>query len=173
MDLLNHLTTFAVDGATVASSLFEGGRLAYPGRKAIEHELGYVEPYTLEMEARVILGFSVGMRVAVRFLASMATEFYRGKDDTLDLLWNSHNEFSYRDIGESGPSPDRLMTALVAIEGLSSGEIEQDEMRFGGLAAEQLVRALHKEGFPPNEASLEELFDGAWPACIGLNLVSI
>lgn len=37
LSLLEHLSTFEVDGGTVASLLFEGGRLSYPGRKEIEY----------------------------------------------------------------------------------------------------------------------------------------
>lgn len=164
--LLSHLQTFEVDGATVDSLLFEGGRLAYPGRKEIEYELGYADPYTLAMEARVIEGLSKRANAAIRLLAREADDhlLFSMEDSTLELLWRSHGSWT------KGISLDRLVAALVMVEyALDGRTLNADVER----AAEILVTELHRAGFPPTRVGLEELFDGAAPACVGLGLVEL
>lgn len=165
--LMEHLTTFAVDGATVDSLLFEGGRLAYPGRKEIEYLLGYEEPYTLALEARVIEGISPQMAASIRTLGRFArTTSNDGRtdqiDSTLELLWLAHESWD-----RNGISLDRLVAALVgvnlALENKADDVIED--------ACAVLIKELHLLGFPPTHEGLEELFDGAPPACVGLGLV--
>lgn len=161
-ELRKHLETFEVDGATVDSLLFEGGRLSYPGRKEIEYQLGYVEPYTLDLEARVIEGIAPKMAAAIRVLADGAKGMVF--DPTLELLWAAHSSW------RGGISLDRLVAALVMVEfALDGRTLDPDLER----AAEILVKGLHTIGFPPTEAGLEELFDGAPPACVGLGLVDL
>jgi hypothetical protein len=164
-ELLNHLTEFVHDGATVSSLLFEGGRLSYPGRKEIEYQLGYVEPYTLELEARVIEGLPKKMEAAIRFLAAESDHLLLSGDDaTLELLWKAHSSWT------GGISLDRLVAALVVVSYAIDGRTLSSDVE---RAAEMLVRGLHSLGFPPNEAGLEELFDGAPPACVGLGMVEL
>jgi hypothetical protein len=164
-ELLDHLRSFVHDGATVDSLLFEGGRLAYPGRREIEYQLGYVEPYTLELEARVIEGLPKKVSSAIRVLADAARALAMS-EPTLDLLWAAHS--SWRE----GVSLDRLVAALVMVEYATDDRswiVDEDVQR----AAEILIRGLHSTGFPPTDEGLEELFDGAPPACVGLGLVDL
>lgn len=163
-ELQEHLETHIHDGTTVAASLFEGGRLAYPERKRLEYELNFVEPYTLDLEARVIVGLPKPIAACVRYLARVATENHRGHDETLDLLWDAHSSW-----GGTDPSLDRLAAALVAIADQSKSEKNELVER----AALALVAYLHSQGFPPNERGLEELWDGAPPACVGLGMVDL
>jgi hypothetical protein len=163
-ELLEHLRTHQIDGGTVEALLFEGGRLSYPGRKEIEYQLGYTEPYTLDFEARVIEGISPRLASVIRFLADHATA--GASDPTLELLWQAHA--SWRE----GISLDRLVAALVCVEMARDDRaalFNDDVIN----AAEMLVRGLHSIGFPPTELGLEELFDGAPPACVGLGLVDL
>ncbi len=163
--LLEHLRCYEHDGATVDSLLFEGGRLSYPGRKEIEYQLGYVEPYTLELEARVIEGISPRVAAAIRILADAARPL-ASSEPTLELLWAAHSSW------RKGISLDRLVAALVMVEYATDDRaclFDEDVTT----AAEILVRGLHSAGFPPSEAGLEELFDGAPPACVGLGLVDL
>lgn len=165
-ELVEHLSNFLFDGATVGSLLFDGGRLAYPGRKEIEYQLGYTEPYTLELEARVLEGISPKMAACIRFLADEATSNLTGTDPTLELLWKAHSSW------RAGISLDRLVAALVMVEYATDDRsvlMSEDVVR----AAELMIKGLHTVGFPPNEAGLEELFDGAPPACVGLGLVDL
>jgi len=172
-ELHAHLSSFLVDGASVGDVLFEGGRLAYPGRKDIEYQLGYTEPYTLELEARIVEGFSPAVNAAIRFLAAIATDVHSSEEETLRLLWESHREYSLeqsRAGREEGPALDRLVAALVTIEDArQAGSTDQIIIA----AASALIKALHIAGIPPTPAGLEELFDGADPACVGLGLVEI
>lgn len=165
--LLEHLRSHELDGATVASALFDGGRLSYPGRKDIEHQLGYTEPYTLELEARVIEGMPPRTVASVRYLAYIATEAHRGFDLTLDLLWGTHHAYHNR---KEGPSLDRLVAALVAIEDLRLHDISDEA---ASVAASRVILHLHTIGLPPTKEGLEELFDGADPACVGLGMVQL
>jgi hypothetical protein len=165
LDLMNHLRTFEVDGATVDSLLFEGGRLAYPGRKEIEYQLGYTEPYTLELESRAIEGIKPKMAASIRILADAARDLAMS-EPTLELLWAAHSSW------RAGISLDRLVAALVMVEYATDDRqiLVSDDVR---RAAEILVKGLHSSGFPPDEKGLEELFDGAPPACVGLGLVEL
>lgn len=169
LKLMEHLRTFEYDGATVDSLLFEGGRLAYPGRKEIEHKLGYIEPYTLELEARVIEGLPKKMSAAIRLLSREAVSTpgplaEDHLDPTLELLWMAHGAWN------DEVSLDRLVAALVMVEYATRvGPLDPNVE----MAAEVLVRGLHALGFPPTHEGLEELFDGAPPACIGLGLVEL
>ncbi len=173
--LMEHLRTYEYDGATVDSLLFEGGRLAYPGRKEIEHQLGYIEPYTLELEARVIEGLSPKMVAAIRLLSREAMCIpgplkvwsHDDADPTLELLWMAHGSW------DGAPSFDRLVAALVMIEYTLEAGPQGTFDPMIEMAAEVLVRGLHKLGFPPTHEGLEELFDGAPPACVGLGLVEL
>lgn len=168
-DLLNHLSTFEVDGASVGSLLFEGGRLTYPGRREIEYELGYAEPYTLHMEARVIEGLSKKVAASIRILSRFARtipndDWSEEIDPTLELLWIAHESWD-----RNGISADRLVAALVAVNFAMNNK--QDSLIEE--ACETLIRGLHSCGFPPDRESLEELFDGAPPASVGLGLVDL
>lgn len=174
--LAEHLSNFVYDGATVDSLLFDGGRLAYPGRKELEYQLGYEEPYTLALEARVIEGMSRQWNSACRFLARLATERVMkdgGYDHTIELLWSAHHAFAYRGEPED-PSTDRLVAALVSIE-FYKNLLANDALVMSTIieASEVLVRGLHSHGLPPTLAGLEELWDGAPPACVGLGLVEL
>ena len=167
--LLDHLTQFEVDGATVDSLLFEGGRLSYPGRKEIEYHLGYEEPYTLALEARVIEGISTKMSASIRTLARFARtipndDWSNEIDPTLELLWLSHEGWD-----QNGIALDRLVAALCGV-GFAMNN-KQNEVIEEACAI--LVRGLHSMGFPPTYEGLEELFDGAPPACVGLGLVEL
>jgi hypothetical protein len=166
--LLEHLRTYQVDGATVESALFAGGRLQYPGRKEIEQELGYSDPYTLELESRVIDGFFQSISASIRFLSAEATAGLRGVDDTLDLLWGSHAAYPRR-INE-GPSLDRLVAALVMVEEARSGRQAGADIEY---ASAVLVRGLTAAGFPAGRRALEEICADAPPACVGLGMVEI
>lgn len=165
VELMQHLSTFVHDGATVDSLLFEGGRLSYPGRKEIEYQLGYVEPYTLELEARVIEGLPKKLAAAIRILSAAASQLALD-DPTLELLWKAHGSWS------GGISLDRFVAALVVVEYATDDRnctVNEDVV----MAAEALIIGLHSLGFPPTELGLEELFDGAPPACVGLGLVEL
>ncbi len=166
LKLMEHLRTFDVDGATVDSLLFEGGRLAYPGRKEIEHQLGYIEPYTLELESRVVEGLSPKMKASIRLLSreAMSRRWFKDIDPTLELLWMAHGAW------HDGVSLDRLVAALVMVDYAMNERTFDDDIE---KASEVLVRGLHALGFPPTHDGLEELFDGAPPACIGLGLVDL
>lgn len=168
--LLQHLETYAVDGGTVASVLFEGGRLSYPGRKALEHELGYIEPYTLDHEARTISGLSKKVSASIRLLARDVTIRMSGFDLTLDLLWESHQ--AYQPMKDEGPSLDRLVAALVAVHMANDKNIYVND-RDADEACYILVSGMHDVGFPPTIDMLEELWDGAPPASVGLGMVEV
>lgn len=166
--LLRHLQTYRVDGATVDSVLFEGGRMFYTGRKEIEQQLGHTEPYTLSHEARVVEGFLRSINASIRLLSGIATCHFDGHDNTLDLLWQSHAAYE-RPMFE-GPSLDRLVAALVMVEHIrGNGHQSRDVQR----ACCVLVRGLNAAGFPSSGEALEEIWDGAAPACVGLGLVDI
>jgi len=172
-ELLQHLATHEIDGATVAGSLFEGGRLSYPERRRMEYELGFSEPYLLEHEARVIRGMPVQWNECVAFLSRIATR--RAVDDpTLELLWGSHDAFIHAEKRGEAVSLDRLIAALVVIH----DALGMDGNANRGLrplieASAVLIRGLESEGFPPSSAALEEICDGALPACVGLGIVDI
>ncbi len=169
-ELLDHLRTFEVDGSTVEGALFEGGRLHYPERRRMEHDLGFIEPYMLEHEARVIDGMGTRWNAACIFLARVASKRHAERDATLALLWGSHAAFQSKQA--CPPSLDRLVAALVTVE-------EALGIQVGGappglvLACTTLVAGLQAEGFPPSGLALEEICDGAVPACVGLDLVDI
>jgi hypothetical protein len=161
-ELQQHLETFEVDGATVAAVLFDGGRLSYPGRKEIEYQLGHTEPYTLELESRTIEGLSSRAMAATRIMAQIAGE--QAEDPTLDFLWTAHSSWASREI-----SLDRLVAALVGVQlAIDGGHGPEAEY-----AAQILVWELASMGFFPSSESLEEICDGAPPACVGLGLVDI
>jgi hypothetical protein len=173
--LLRHLQTYEVDGTTVEDSLFIGGRLSYPGRQDIEYQLADTDPYTIMHEARVIEGLPRATIAAIKYLAGVATEAHRGIDLTLDLLWTVHGEYSNRN---EGPSLDRLIAALVTIqdfkdEDLLVGTHKNIAQTIVFKAAEEIVGTFHRIGFPLSSVGLEELFDGADPACLGLGLVEL
>jgi hypothetical protein len=166
LNLLEHLKSFSHDDATVDSLLFDGGRLSYPGRKEIEHQLGYIEPYTIDLEARVIEGLPKSMLAAIRLLCSEAIShrWIKDIDPTLELLWMAHSSW------QGPPSFDRLIAALVMVDyamnhGTGDSDIEE--------ACAVLIKGLHSLGFPPTVDGLEELFDGAPPASVGLGLVDL
>ena len=172
--LMLHLETFEDDGATVASLLFDGGRLSYPERQHMEYQLGFSEPYTLYHEARVMTGMGPQWNAACRFLARLATRKSAGHDPTLDLLWTAHDAFSHLSNPAEDPALDRLIAALVTIHDARKLE-RRDGTGAGTLvrAGEILIRGLHSQGFPPSSAALEELCDGAMPACVGLGMIDI
>jgi hypothetical protein len=165
--LEKHLSEFEVDGATVASVLFADGRLMYPGRHDVEQTMQAADPYTLWHEARVVGGLFGSISKAVWDLALAAGEL-PDLDPTLDLLWRSHA--AAQALLSSGPSLDRLVAALVMVESLrrsGRGPRALDD------SAIVLVRAMAAAGFPASATSLEEIWDGAAPACVGLGLVEI
>lgn len=169
LELLAHLRQFEHDGATVESLLFEGGRLAYPGRKEIEYQLGYTEPYTLELEARVLEGLSPRMTASIRVLSRLARSMPNDDwsdqiDPTLELLWLAHEAWD-----RNGISLDRLVAALCGVSFAMNNK--QDDVIEEACAV--LIKGLHQLGFPPSHEGLEELFDGAEPACVGLGLVQL
>lgn len=169
--LLLHLQSFEVDTGTVADVFFEGGRLSYPERRRMEYELGFSEPYLLDHEARVIKGMDLAWNSAVRFLSRIATR-RAANDPTLELLWGSHDTFAHLSQQAGDPALDRLIASLVVV---------QEAMMLppsAGLkalldASVLVIRGLHSVGFPPTALSLEEICDGAMPACVGLNLVDV
>lgn len=163
--LLAHLRLCGLE-----EEFFGGGRLQYPGRREIEVQLGRPEPYTIDLEARVIEGLPRRAAAAVRFLSAAVTRRALRDpecDPTLELLWAAHGSYGAE---PWSPSLDRLVAALVGIEEVRSG-------RPAGLAeadaAVVLVTAMHAVGFPPTREGLEELFDGAPPACVGLGPVEV
>lgn len=164
--LLKHLMDFEFDGAKVDSLLFEGGRLSYPGRKEIEYQLGYIEPYTIDLEARVIDGLPKKMVAAIRLLSreAMSRRWLKDIDPTLELLWAAHGSW------HDGVSLDRLVSALVMVDYAMNEKTFDSDIE---MACEVLVRGMHGIGFPPTLAGLEEIFDGAPPACVGLGLVDL
>ena len=165
--LLNHLKIHDHDGATVETALFEGGRLQYPGRQQIEQQLGFMDPYTIELESRVLVGFFQSVTASIRLLSRAATETFRGQDETLDLLWDSHNSY-VRPSGE-GPSLDRLVAALVMVEHAKQTQTSPD-IEYACLV---LIRGLSAAGFPPGQRALDELWADCPPACIGLGLITL
>ena len=76
-------------------------------------------------------------------------------------------------------SGDRLIAALVAINFLADGELLDHVSYRAGCYDElendsvRLVKYMESQGFPPSSEALEEIFDGAPPASVGLNLVDI
>ncbi len=173
-ELATHLRSFDVDGSTVESSLFEGGRLSYPERRRLEYELGFVESYLFEHEARVLIGMPTQWNAACRFLARLATRRTSDIDPTLDLLWVSHDAFAHLSREAGPPALDRLIAALVTVHDAmgirsSPGQPVCTMVR----ACEIVVRGLQSEGFPPSGLALEEICDGAVPACVGLGIVDI
>lgn len=171
--LLAHLSAYHHDGSSVAEALFAGGRLCYPGRHHVEQQLGCPDPYGLGHESRVLEGPGVPA-AQIRLLAGLATDRAAGIDPTLDLLWHAHR--SHRVTGE-GPSLDRLVASLVALRALHDAlwEPGRDRCFWPALleAGAGLYGWMQAEGLPPSEHALEEICDGAMPACIGLNLVEI
>lgn len=179
-----HLETFEVDGTTVADAFFEGGRLAYPGRKDIEQQLGHTEPYTIEHEARVIDGLPVHVQAAIRVLSRTLQRWVQKTDGytdpSLDVLWEAHASYiATPDRGGGEISLDRLVAALTMVKELlisveSDPIMEKDPYIAAlGEAAMALIAGLESLGFPPSSESLEELFDGAPPACVGLGMIDI
>lgn len=176
--LLLHLQSFEMDGATVASSLFDGGRLSYPERRRMEHELGFIEPYALEHESRTLEGMSVQWNAACRFLARIATRWASDIDPTLDLLWGSHDAFAHLTKDAEAQALDRLIAALVTVERtrhLVVSDVTENGKPTNVLirACEVLIRGLQANGFPPSGLALEEICDGAMPACIGLGMIDV
>jgi len=166
-DLLTHLSSFVHDGVTVAEALFTGDRLNYPHRSTMEHELGYIEPYTLVHESRVIEGLGTRAEAAIRLLAREAGSnkwFPNDTDQTLELLWVSHGAW------RGGVSLDRFVAAFVMIDYAMNERTFDEDIE---ASAEIIVRRLHVLGFPPTSEGLEELFDGAPPACVGLGLIEL
>lgn len=164
--LLEHLRTFEHDGATVASALFEGDRLTYPGRRELEFQLGVPEPYTLELEARTVGGLPRPMNAAIRLLCreAISRRWFPDLDPTLELLWMAHGAW------HGGTALDRLVCALVMVEYAMNNRTFDDDIEEASVI---LVRGMHSLGLPPSSESLEEIFDGAWPACVGLGLVEV
>lgn len=165
-ELMAHLQVYEVDGATVSSVLFRDGRLWYPGRWDVEDHLGSVDPYTLAHEARIVVGLGPRLDACIRLLAREATVRHADEDPTLELLWQSHGAL----VSPQGTSLDRLVAALVSVQELTVG-LWWDEAAVE--AAIHLVAGLHALGFPPNRKGLEEIFDGAEPACVGLGMVEL
>lgn len=166
--LLEHLKTHEFDSATVDALLFSGGRLHYPGRQNVEQELGYTDPYTIDMEARVIDGLSRKAAAAIRYLSNQITaEIVKGEyiDGALELLWATHAAYVDE---KASPALDRFVAALVMIQ--KSFDSKDHNII---AASERLLIELHKIGFPPTHESMEELFDGAPPACVGLGMVDL
>lgn len=164
--LLEHLQTYQVDGASVASALFREGRLWYPSRWEVEDLMQAPDPYTLGHEARVISGLPAPVVSSINLLSWQATQRHAHRDPTLELLWLSHGSL----VSPLGPSLDRLVAALVTVEELTEG-LWWDDAAYE--AMEVLVDGLNRLGFPPTRAALEEIFDGADPACVGLGLVEL
>lgn len=164
--LFDHLQTWSHDGATVASALFQDGRIYYPGRWDVENHIGDVDPYTLGHEARVVVGLGPKAEAAIRLLSREVTRRHAEEDGTLELLWLSHESAGPL----LGASLDRLVAALVAVHELTVGIWWDQE---AAVAAEVLVAEMTNAGFPPTRESMEELMDGAEPACVGLGLVEL
>lgn len=179
--LQQHLETFQHDGATVASSLFDGDRLSYPGRREIEYETGEPEPYTLWHESRVIDGLPENVQAAVRVLSKTLRRWLQlsgDLDPTLELLWASHEAYIAGPTRGGGEiSLDRLVAALAMVQALHDRDPSLDQVDDFVVALEDaallLVTGLEAWGFFPSSEALEELFDGAPPACVGLGLVDI
>lgn len=161
-ELEQWLSTYEVEGQTIANVLFAGGRLSYPGRKEIEIQLGETEPYTLTHEARVIYGLPKNVENAIKLLADLAFEY--ADDPTLEMLWDAHSAYR-KEI-----SLDRLVAALVGVNIVSSNSETGVSLASSCLT---LVSFLNSAGFPPSSIALEEICDGAMPACVGLNLVDV
>jgi hypothetical protein len=170
-ELLEHLRTHEVDGATVEAVLFEGGRLHYPERRHLEHTLGFIEPYLLDHEARVIEGMDPRWNAACLFLARVASKRHGDDDPTLALLWESHTAFFSTRVSDP-PSLDRLVAALVTVKEALNLVISGTPPTLV-TAVTNLVKGLQVMGFPPSSDALEEICDGAVPACVGLGLVDI
>lgn len=170
-ELLEHLRTHEVDGATVEGALFEGGRLHYPERRRLEHTLGFIEPYLLEHEARLIGGMDPRWNAACIFLARIATRRHGDSDPTLGILWETHAAFH---VGRptDPPSLDRLVAALVTVREALGLAIEYAPPGLV-IAVTALVTGLQAEGFPPSSKALEEICDGALPACVGLGMIDV
>lgn len=149
---------------------FQGGRLSYPGRKDLEAEMGGLDPYTISHEARTAKGLPIDLTAAVRFLARQVTLAFGESDPRLGLLWGVHDEFSYG-LAEPGEvSLDRFVGALVGVEQVRRGHgVTPESLE----AAEVVLMGMHSLGLPPTHLGLEELFDGAFPACVGLGIVEI
>lgn len=164
--LLEHLRTFEHDGGTVAGTLFEGGRLSYPERKELEHQLGQPEPYTLELEARTVSGLTKPMAAAVRLLCreAISRRWFPDLDPTLELLWMAHGSWT------GGTSLDRLVCAMTMVEYAMNNRTFDRDIED---ACQVLVAGLYALGMPPTSEMYEELFDGAYPACAGLGLVEV
>lgn len=165
LELLQHLKTFEHDGTTVAASFFEGGRLSYAGRNEMEFQLKYVEPYTLEHEARVIAGLPNDVCAAIRLLANSAPIFIDGIDESLDVLWSCHSAWS-----KNGISFDRLVAAMVTTQIIMSSDVEGSLLEDATIA---FIEGMRKVGFPLTKEMFEELCDGAEPACVALGMVEI
>lgn len=164
--LERHLSSYEFDGSTVEAALFSDGRLMYPGRHDVEQTMRAAEPYTLSHEARVIEGF-YGSIVRSIWVLSEAAADLPDLDPTLELLWQTHS--AARRLNQP-PSLDRLVAALVMVERIRGGGRAADPL---GDAAYVLVRAMAAAGFPVSASALEEIWDGAAPACVGLDLVEI
>lgn len=162
--LLEHLKTYQYDGANVGSLLFEGGRLSYPGRRRFEFEMGYSEPYTLELEARVIIDLPRRLEAAIRILARAANRL-ETIDPTLELLWYTHSVWM-----RNGISLDRIVAALVTVQYHIDSSFEDDEIED---AASTMIAMMHAIGLPPRRETFEEIFDGAPPACVGLGMIDL
>jgi len=163
-----HLEGFQVDGATVQSVLFPDGRLMYPRRVEVERDLMAQDPYQIWHESRVVEGFALSVRASIRLLSAEATERLADGDQTLELLWRSHAAFAAD--SDEGPSFDRIVAALVMVRELVDTSAPSSDL---SEAAAVFIRGLYLMGFPPHRVSMEELWDGAAPACVGLNLVSL
>lgn len=167
--LLEHLRFFAVDGCTVGGSLFDGSnRLTYPGRNELERELKFVEPYTLEHEARVVIGMPRQLEDAIRTLANNVWYMVPDVEPTLELLWAAHSAWS-----QNGISLDRIVAAQVTLQAVVSSGDRADVPEQMYDASMEFIEGMRKLGFPLRREALEELFDGADPACIGLGLVEL
>ncbi len=164
--LLEHLVSHEHDGTTVALSLFSDGRLMYPGRRDVEEQMGAEDPYTLEHEARIVVGLGRRTEAAIRMLAREASARHTGHDPTLDLLWSAHVSAP----SSEGISLDRVVAALVAVQELSEGNWNDPDVIE---AAVVMIDGLRSAGFPPSRSGLEELFDGADPAVCGLGMVML
>ncbi len=170
--LLDHLVSYRFSGRTVCETFFMGDRLSYPGRSSLEQELGHTDPYLFSHEARVLS--PIGPSACIWILAGLATDRTSGEDGDLDLLWRAHR--AHRVPGE-GPSLDRLVASLVAVRALhdSLWEPGSDDDIWDVFedAAERLVGWMHSVGLPPTHEGIEEICDGAYPACVGLGLIDL
>lgn len=161
-ELQEMLSSFEVDGTTIARSFFdELGVLSYPWRAQVE-KIGGKEKHTIRLEARSWRFSSKRMLAAIRYLSRWDLELARETDGSHATDWHLLAEVHHEHLMRTGRvSVDRL-AAVLAAAAVMVGRWKFDTDNHA--AAECLFEELLSANMPIDGVSLE----AAGAECIGL-----